>query len=780
MNHYKSFIIYTISFLALFFVSFQGIASQGIARKGKWEILDLLAYPAKDGLNLNSLDKMNLKGSGQILGVVDSGVGKHLPGSLQGKVVNDTSSIINADDVEGSHGVMVAQVAVSKHAGLAPDAKVFLGSDQIKIADAILVDIPDAIKFAIRNGADAINLSIMSLDKDKRSSSRPSSKRREGKATYAFLEGIEYALDKGIPVFIAAGNDKEEIDGKVLKSICERAETTKHPELLFIVGGFDYKSEIFARKDVTFAEHSGRAKSENDYSKFLVVGPYKIKVEKFLSIEDRKKELHEFRVACDAPKFIRNWTQDLQNALELANNPELTARISPLLTQLEEQQLYLANYKNNAAKKQMLKEIEEELKKLGDARLYTSIGKKILGFHQNLGTLKLEFMTGEMHIDPRERLKIAPQRPGFAPDKVNGIFEEGIMHIHRGSDGTQILPEIAFELVEVEGTSFSSPAVASVYLRLNQYRKTAVFLNPEDIAVSMKATAYKKAVFEEGEEPGWYGCGVIDAGAAFKLCEKIAQARLSFARGEYLLSVDYWMNIFDTIAPRYPLPANYYFEILEAYKATGQYKRAEGNSRQALLRSFLEKVLAYYPTYYATHAQDRLEGILLYELGKYEECKAKFNNILDEINRSENKTDDNGLDRTIFDKARWFGVLLESDKQMSLWFKGFLTFEKTSVEEDPNGAKIAFLTSSSSREKARYSIRIRNGDKILQNLLTNIDEGLNTQYNSLTPLEKWILLNIAKSNLNPDGEIVDLPKGMPQEIERLKVHVQKMPHTYDF
>ncbi len=778
MKHYKPFIIYSITFLALFFIS-----SQGIAGREKCETLDPLAYPAKDVLNLNALDKRNLKGCGQILGVVDSGVSKHLPDCLQGKIVNDTSSIINADDVAGCHGVMVAQVAVSKQAGLAPGAKVFLGSDQIKIADTMLLGIPDAIKFAIRNGADAINLSVHELNNY--SKLEPyllydaSYMSNHGKTTYSFLEGIKYAIDNGIPVFMSAGNNKEEIDGKILEGICEQAELTKHPELLFIVGGFDYKSGMFIRKEITFAEHSGRAKSGNDYSQFLVVGPYKIKVEKFLSIKDRKKELEIFRLACDAPKFIHNWTQDLQNALELEKNSELTARISPLLTQLEEQQLYLASYEGNVVKEQMLKEIEEELKKLGEATNKTSIGKKILGFLRNVFNLKWELLDGERHIDSRERPKIV-EKPGFDLRKANGIFEEGIMHIHRGSDGEQILPEVAFKLREVEGTSFASPAVASVYLRLNQYRKTAGFLNPEDIAIAMKATAYKKEVLEEGEEPGWYGCGVIDAGAAFTLCEKIAQARLAFARGEYLLSVDYWMNIFDTIVQRYPLPANYYFEILKAYKATGQYQRAEGSSRQALLRSFLEKVLAYYPTYYAAHAQDRVEGALLYEQGKYKECKAKFNNILDEINRSENKTDDNGLDRTIFDKARWFGVLLESDKQMSLWFKGFLTFEKTSVEEDPNGAKIAFLTSSSSREKARYSIRIRNGDKILQNLLTNIDEGLNTQYNSLTPLEKWILLNIAKSNLNPDGEIVDLPKGMPQEIERLKVHVQKMPHTYDF
>ena len=752
MKQYKTF-IYGISFLALFAMSSQGMA-------GEVKILDPLSYPAKDVLKLNALDRIGLRGSGQCLGVVEFEVSKHQPDSLKEKIVNDPENTINADDAKGSHGMMVAQVAVSKYAGLAHDAKVFLASRKIKIGDTVLESLSDAIIFAIRNGADAINLSIQEIYKHEDSLYSESSNSREGETSSDILKGIAYALNSGIPVFTSAGNDKQEIDDKRFASIFERASSTKHPELLFIVGGFDYKSELFARKEISFAGYSGRAKSGNEYSRFFVMGPSKFKVEVFLSVEDRKKALRAFRLRYDAPKLVHIWTKDLQNVLE-KNTPELVSKISPLLSQLEEQELYFVDaYKERNAQK------EDEFRKiLFELRNFQNFNDGIKLFEENVIKLMQELATGDAHLDAKEWDKVLGFGEQYDPSVAHGIFEERIMHVERDSNGRFTVPEIVFEEREVEGTSFASPAVASVYLRLNQYREqvnrknNANLLTPEDIAVAMKATAYKKEAHDEGEEPDWYGCGVIDSEAAFKLCEKIVQARLT-------LSVESWMNIFDAIAPRYPLPAAYYFEILKAYKATGQYQRAEGGNRPALLRSFLEKVLAYYPTYYATHAQDRLEGALLYEQEKYEECNAKFDNILKEVIRSKKEIEDNSLDVAIFNKTRWISVLLESNRQMLLWFNGFLKCEMY-------GTRTYF-----SNNNPRYSITIRNGEKLLQNLLTNIEHGL-TQYDSLHPADKIMFLRIAKNILGPNvmgssvDNIGDLPKGMAQQIERLKEQVKK-------
>jgi hypothetical protein len=137
------------------------------------------------------------------------------------------------------------------------------------------------------------------------------------------------------------------------------------------------------------------------------------------------------------------------------------------------------------------------------------------------------------------------------------------------------------------------------------------------------------------------------------------------------------------------------------------------------------------------------------------------------------------LDIAICNKAISTRILSESEKQVHLWFEGFLICETTRVTEQQKGAKIYFLPDPSG-SKARYSITIRNGEKILKNLLTNIEHGL-TQYDSLDSNEKSRFCYIARDilGLNVTGysvnSIVDLPKGMVDQIEKLKVRLREMP-----
>jgi len=126
------------------------------------------------------------------------------------------------------------------------------------------------------------------------------------------------------------------------------------------------------------------------------------------------------------------------------------------------------------------------------------------------------------------------------------------------------------------------------------------------------------------------------------------------------------------------------------------------------------------------------------------------------------------LDNTIFNKARWISVIYESIKQMRLWFAGFLTCEKNLVRE--RGTK--FICSSFHLLNDRYSIKIRNGEKLLPSLLMNIDHGL-TQCDSLNPLGRQVFLDDVDDILNSVNSIVDLPNGMAQQTERLKEHVKK-------
>src|ERR1700722_18457257 len=339
MVQYAQFFIYVTFILSFFLSSSQGMPekNEGLDNNSTQQPKSVLkrepdfSHPTKALLNLGDLNW--LTGKNKIIGIIEFGGIKHTPPGLEGKVLN---TLEGGEENKKGHSTLVSQVVAAQILGLAPDAQVFLAAPQVKTGGTILVNLDDAIKWAVRNGAHAINLSIKLLDaKDELLFPSIGLKSRKNKATYDFLEGIQYALDRGIPVFMAAGNDQQDLlEDEYLKSIWKAVEYSENPHLFFIVGGFDYPQFVSSREEITFSKTSGRAKKEAA-SRYFVPGPNKVEVYVPVSLEEQRERLKKFRSRLDAFELKGIWIKELKEKLEEINSQALTLKISPLLQQLE-------------------------------------------------------------------------------------------------------------------------------------------------------------------------------------------------------------------------------------------------------------------------------------------------------------------------------------------------------------------------------------------------------------------------------------------------------------
>jgi len=247
----------------------------------EYGVAGVLTTPATSLMNLAPVYREGLSGKDQLAAVIEHKGISHIPSDLKDRVVNSLTPLKRQSISD--HQASVARVIASQSPdnSIAPNAQLFLGARQAQINNHSIVGIADAIKLAIREGANAINLSISEVDKKKvRAKFEEGDIRIIGHkkgADKEFLEGISFALEQGVPVFIAGGNHKEELDNDPF--IADIIKTTKlgpNSDLLVFAGGFNYPEEVFDRSDLYFEEWSARCGSGSDYSRYLITGPYKV------------------------------------------------------------------------------------------------------------------------------------------------------------------------------------------------------------------------------------------------------------------------------------------------------------------------------------------------------------------------------------------------------------------------------------------------------------------------------------------------------------------------
>lgn len=152
------------------------------------------------------------RGTGVVVAVIDSGVDLGHP-DLETQLHRDGDGrVVGADYVDGDadptdrngHGTMVAGIAAAAAdngigiAGVAPGARIM----PIRVLDdegrGTPSDVDDAIRWAVDNGADVINLSL--------ESEVLAGEQRLGVGVAAPVAAVRYAWDRGVPVVAAAGN----------------------------------------------------------------------------------------------------------------------------------------------------------------------------------------------------------------------------------------------------------------------------------------------------------------------------------------------------------------------------------------------------------------------------------------------------------------------------------------------------------------------------------------------------------------------------------------------
>lgn len=710
-------------------------------------VLEPLPHPSHSILGLDELDRRGLTGAGQVIGVIEAARQSHVPPGLEGQILNNIE--VSRDDKERSeHMSTVSQVVASQvpGVGFAPGAKLVQATDQSKTEGVILVDTADAIKWVIGRRATAINLSI-------RNQPRKKIHRHDngtGKIAYEDMEGIRYALKRGVPVFFAAGNDQEDIGRDIfLQSIWEQVKDC-NPHLFFFVGGYEYCEPVFERDEIRFAKTSAFAQGTKGPSRHFVTGPFQVEAEHFVSVEERKKRLGGFRLRFDAFELKEIWIRELKEALERLSDQDLEAVIYPLLSQLEESFVSFfddeKNYKNYIW---VLDKLEEK--------------GKGTPLKDELEKTKLRFLTlAQAHLDDTKSVEASElakiKRPeGYDPREVKVCFEEDILAIDLATGKPK---EVVFEEQSVNGTSFASPAVASVYLRLHQFAdqvnadKETPLLTPDDIAVCMKAAAYLPPTKDQEK----FGCGVVDGGAALALCERMVEAR-SAAEGRFEDALEMWEDVFQFLG-QHLLP-QYFFEVLQGLKLQDMFGYEDSRDRAW---NICKGLLDYYPTFFDSHAAERLNVVSLLLEGKYEECKRALGEMFDSSLREENV--DSAFEAYLLyqPQVSWvYGHFSPSYHQFETWFDSFLTCEREEVKEgtDEEG-DIVIGRNLFLKQKSKLSLDTREGRSLLDHLLQEIQEGFE-RFDTFDEGERWQFL-WDLDRLKGKLEHVDLSEDIAEQV----------------
>lgn len=669
-------------------------------------VLNPLQTPVSSLMNLAPLYNQGLSGNKQIAAVIEGGF-VHTPPGMAGVILNSIESYQN-----GEHASMVAQVVASRvrGIGIVPGAQIFMGGSHSTLNGDIAVTYTDAVKLAIRAGAKAINLSFKQFQNHW-------FLKKEGNkgADYDFTGAIEYALQCGIPVFTSGGNNREDLENtRHLKDIIKGA-SIYNDNLLVIAGGFGYPDEVFGRDDVVFAEESARVTGKSHLKKLMITAPYKVKVYQHESTEDRKKQLLAFRKRLDAEEFRDMWVKDLSTFLDATNLEEIKIEDINLI----KDKLIVFNQDSAGLTNDAYKFFIEQSKRTD---LPSSLRKELEKFGRNFIDLYIDLLTDDetkpSAISIEEHRKLAKESSqSYDPRKLNGILEEYIL----GDEEDKLVTD-SFSIQTVHGTSFSSPALMSVFLLLNEFsEREGSLLDAEDILNCMRGTAWEKPYADTGEDLAWYGCGVVDGGKALQACQLLLGARRLSEEKSFDKSLESWKAFLKMVKGH--AKSTYILEIANAFKSLETYQEASpATQKESILEEFYKEYLFFWPQLYENHSEERTKAFMLYEEGREEEC---FDLLIQMRDNNGDDTGNVGAEEALFsllNKKRrpTYQSFHPANEKFNLWMESFtendLT-EHTSI----TGEKGTFF-SKGRKKKTGLSMDIRNGLNLFTDLLNEVDK----------------------------------------------------------
>lgn len=234
---------------------------------------------------------------------------------------------------------------------------------------------------------------------------------------------------------------------------------------------------------------------------------------------------------------------------------------------------------------------------------------------------------------------------------------------------------IRFTQVNVQGTSFSAPALASMYALLHEYALSKGKLNSEDIMACMQGTAYMPVLeIGYGQEYAWFGSGIPNGGAAILVMDDIANARLCFERKDFHQTVELWKKIFAT---------------LRGFSRPGHVEEAIEACTKASedCAVFLQSIVGYWPSVYPNHLQDRLQSFRFF----VNEQSDEFFNQLSFIHANTKKpvfsyeTLEYGLVKALNKKLRPYLIAIEHHERIKIWEESFLSNEIAAIPTTDNG-----------------------------------------------------------------------------------------------
>jgi len=708
-----------------------------------------LQTPVHSLLNLEPLYRLGLSGHGQIGAVIEPGGFAYIPPGMSGVILNSIDNYGEIDD----HASMVAQVVGSQipGIGIAPGARVFLGSPPSTLDGKTAFTYTDVVKLAIRAGAKAINFSF------KQYSKKPFFKKeeKEGKqkgVDYDFTSAIQYALRRGIPVFTSGGNHAEDLETtKDLQDIIKKAKVYNE-ELLVIAGGFEYLDEVFGREEIVFASDSARVNSKDfPLKRLMMTGPYKVKVYRHESMEDRKKQLLVFRKRVDAEEFRHMWVKGLLTVLLNLASEDISNEDLELIKSK------LARFENlfDADDISFTRDDCEffvDQSKRTDFPLF--LRKEFRKFACNFLSLRVDLLTSDetppSAVSAEERHRLEENRkklsPIYDPAKVNGEFEKYIMAI--GKDERPI--DHAFSLETVCGTSYSSPALMSVFLLLNEYsEREGSLLEAEDILACMRSSAWKKPYADVGEDLAWYGCGVVDGSKALKTCQLLLEARKLSQQHQYKESLKSWKNFLKELKGH--AKRKYILELTQAFKSSITYQELHATEKEPALEEFYKEYLSFWPQAYESHLEDKIKAFMLFESGKDEEMRIllkQMNKKTEHIEQRKNLVEEvlsTFLNKKDCPLSRSF---MPVEKRFDLWFDSFTKNELTTINLSLEvcGASSPFSTLLNEIEKGWTDIEKLNFENVFNQ--RDADTFLSTIMGLPKKMERFSLSNELRFKLD--------------------------------
>lgn len=589
--------------------------------------------PSKTVMGLNTLYSLGLSGEGVRVGVVEtSGTLCNTPGLL-GAIITLPETGYNIHPIS-FHWMEVSQVIASQqtddsggYIGFAPNAEVVFGVGKG-------VGILDTVKRVIRQGAVCLNLSIALFFENPNpwfltfESDDPLSK---GDPTVNFVEAINFAIDRKIPVFLAGGNDKEVLgEDPFLTKLLKRCS---YNPLLQIVFGWEPRDEVFFRDDIQFAKDSARG-------------------------IDKYPNLSRFALSCPYSASV--------------------------------------------------------------------IG---IDFDKTFPDLKrnMESIKGEKKNKVRDENRKKAYKAAYENDSI------------------------LFTRANVSGTSFSAPALASIYALLYEYANKGENkgnLQPEDIMACLQGTAYMPTLeVGDGQDYAWFGSGIPDCGRARLTMDYIAKARLYVEQKHFANAVIMWEKVITNLKD-FAQPSHI-FEALEAYYQSQQD-----------FQPFFNGVIDQLPTLYQNHRKDRKQCLDLLAQRKFEEFIKHINKTIHAKIDSDSKYLLNFEEGLItFKHQRQDPYFVADSKLMNAfdqWKTSFLSSEIASISKDDSGD---FFEANGGRELFEPYLAC------IKKRVNKLDKG------QVEKISLWYL----ESSLEILSSIseIKLPKDLQDEVDTLLTRLRK-------